>query len=452
MKKLELRDYQKQIISELGHLASSALFMGTGTGKTFTSLQLMKKFKVNNILVVSPHNALKQWKNNIKEHCPEYTVIETKSSWTSARINQELNEIDFENNKTAFVINYEMIFRLASLPRFVNDNWVIILDEMHRIRNYGTQKNPNKIVDYILKLSEKTPFKLGLTATPTQGKFGGYIEYYPQLKYLGYTDLTYEQFYNRYVISSKKSIPGLPFPIEVIDGYRKVDEIESLLKGIARSYIPAYGELEPQMIDVTFEKPKTYNRMIRESSYKDLALSNQMRKRIAKKTLTTGTVTGRTVLGEKKSYVDNTAKLDWLSDFLKDVDSKVVVMYQYNVELEALKKLAEKIGVKYDFINGSVKDKNAVVNKDWKVLFGQYQAMSEALDGLQYVTNKMVLFSLPESSLHYKQVIGRIDRLGQTKVPIYYTLIMEGTIDEAIKESIDNKLEFSEETLNKLEI
>lgn len=450
--KLELRDYQKQIINELSSLSASALFMGTGTGKTYTSLQLMKKFKVDNILVISPHNALKQWKNNIKEHCPEYNVIETKPSWSSARINEELNKIDFEGSKNAFVINYEMVFRLASLPRFVDNKWVIILDEMHRIRNYGTERNPNKIVDYVLKLGEKTNYKIGLTATPTQGNYGGYIEYFPQLKFLGYTDLSFTEYYNKYAVWSMKSIAGLPFPIKTIEGYRKTNEIDELLQLIAKRYTPSYGDLEPQFFDIRFDKVKSYNRLLRSQSYKDLAFSNQMRKRIAKKTITTGTIAGKTVLGENKSYVDNTEKLDWLADFLKDVDSKVVVMYQYNVELNALKELAKKLGIKYDVINGSVKDKNAVVTKDWQVLFGQYQAMSEALDGLQYVTNKMVLFSLPESSLHYKQVLGRIDRLGQTKVPMYYLLVMEGTIDEAIKESIDNKLEFSEETLNRLEI
>jgi SNF2 family DNA or RNA helicase len=57
---------------------------------------------------------------------------------------------------------------------------------------------------------------------------------------------------------------------------------------------------------------------------------------------------------------------------------------------------------------------------------------------------------MPESSLLYKQALGRIDRIGQTRVPMYYYLVMEKTIDEDIYDMIEKKIEFSEEILDKL--
>ena len=59
---------------------------------------------------------------------------------------------------------------------------------------------------------------------------------------------------------------------------------------------------------------------------------------------------------------------------------------------------------------------------------------------------------MPDSSLLYKQSLGRIDRIGQTKVPTYYHLIMEGTIDETIYDMLKNKVEFSEKELNEISI
>ena len=64
----------------------------------------------------------------------------------------------------------------------------------------------------------------------------------------------------------------------------------------------------------------------------------------------------------------------------------------------------------------------------------------------------MVFYSMPDSSLAYRQSLGRIDRIGQTKVPTYYHLIMEKTIDEKIYEMLMSKVEFSEKDLNKLTI
>lgn len=425
--------------------------MGTGTGKTYTSLELIKNFKTDNLLVISPHNAIKQWQNELKTHYPKYNVIELAKSWSSVKINDYLKNYEFKGCN-AFVINYDMVFRLPELLRIVDNSWTIILDEMHRIRNYGTIRKPNKTVSFILKLGELTEYKVGLTATPVQGHFGGYLEYYTQLKFLGYIDMSYQEFYNHYVIYREVAVGGVPFPIKKITGYRDTGTIDELLQLIARRYIPAYEDYEPVHITIKLDRTRTYARTVRENAYKDIVLNSGARKRIAKKTLTTGTIHGHTMLGDFMSYVDNTIKIDWLKDFLEDVDAPVIVMYNYNVELNSLVQMAERLKIPYEVINGSVTDKNAVVDKEWKVLFGQYQAMSEALDGLQFVTNIMVLFAMPESSLLYRQVIGRIDRIGQTKPPTYYSLIMENTIDSVIQENIENKIEFSEKTLNLLEV
>lgn len=425
--------------------------MGTGTGKTYTSLELIKNFKTDNLLVISPHNAIKQWQNELKTYYPKYNVIELPKSWSSVKINDYLKKYEFKGCN-AFVINYDMVFRLPELLRIVDNTWTIILDEMHRIRNYGTIRKPNKTVSFILKLGELTENKVGLTATPVQGHFGGYLEYYTQLKFLGYIDMSYQEFYNHYVIYREVAVGGVPFPIKKITGYRDTGTIDELLQLIARRYVPSYEDYEPVHITIKLDRTRTYARTVRENAYKDIVLNSGARKRIAKKTLTTGTIHGHTMLGDFMSYVDNTIKIDWLKDFLEDVDAPVIVMYNYNVELNTLVQMAERLKIPYEIINGSVSDKNAVVNRDWKVLFGQYQAMSEALDGLQFVTNIMVLFAMPESSLLYRQVIGRIDRIGQTKPPTYYSLIMENTIDSVIQENIENKIEFSEKTLNLLEV
>jgi hypothetical protein len=454
--KIVLRDYQKQIVDELKTLPASALYMKTGTGKTYTSLKLVEYNGTSNLLVVCPHSAITQWKKAIIEFFPHYNILDFKQSWTSEKINDYLSTVGSIENK-AIIINYDMIHRVGRLPNLINPSWTVIADEIHRIKNYGTIKNPVKATRYMLKLAVNTPYKIGLTATPTQGKFGGYIDYYPQITFLGYTDLDFEGYCKRYVVHENKHFGTSPFPIKTITGYKNTSEIDGLLKIIARRYTPNYGDFEPQFNTIYLERPKNYLKLIREKAYiKDdvnILLTNSSRSRIAKKTFTTGTILGHDMMGNTFKCKDNNVKLDWLEDFIIGTDEVVSVFYTYNVELDSLVQLAEKLNKKYVVINGATKDKYDIINNtEYDLVIGQFQAMSEALDGLHHKCHIEVFFSMPESSIIYTQAIGRIDRIGQKEVPMYYFLVMEKTIDEAIMESIDAKIEFSEETLNQLEV
>lgn len=128
------------------------------------------------------------------------------------------------------------------------------------------------------------------------------------------------------------------------------------------------------------------------------------------------------------------------------------MLYNYNVEKDIIINVCEKLKKKYIIINGDIKDKPAELKKEFDVLIGQYEAFGESLDGLQYKCHLMVFYSMPDSSRAYRQSLGRIDRIGQTEMPIYYHLIMERTIDEKIYEMIQNKVEFSEKDLNELTV
>jgi SNF2 family DNA or RNA helicase len=182
-------------------------------------------------------------------------------------------------------------------------------------------------------------------------------------------------------------------------------------------------------------------------------ITNNMRKRIALKTLTSGTIYGQDMYDNHYSYEDNNAKLEWLEDFLTDTNEVVTIFYQYNVELEALKKLMAKLNKRFITINGQTKDAVSEVKRnDYDVIIGQFQAMSESIDGIQHKSHIIVFLTMPESSLTYKQAIGRIDRIGQTKVPMYYYLIMDSTLDDKIYKLIEQKIEFSERLLEQLVI
>jgi SNF2 family DNA or RNA helicase len=443
-----LRDYQNQILKELRHLPAPYFLMGTGTGKTLVSLARYEEEGKGKLLVICPKKIIGQWQETIENEFPGLNILKFKANASSDNINKTIR---YAKDYDIIVLNYEILHKLDALFEVVNKKWTIILDEGHRIRNYGTPRKRIKVTDAVLNLGKLTYKKMILTATPTQSNYGGYIDYYSQLRFLGYMDMTFQEFNDRYVMIKNINYGTSPYPVKTIVGYKNEDELDDLLAVVSRRYVPKYGDFEPQHNKINLEQVPSYKKLLREEAYQNIMITNSMRKRIALKTLTSGTIYGQDMNNNHYSYVDNTSKIDWLEDFLSDTDEVVTIFYQYNVELEALKQLLAKLKKKYIVINGQTKDAVKQVQRtDYDVIIGQFQAMSESIDGIQHKSHIVVFLTMPESSLTYKQAIGRIDRIGQTKVPMYYYLVMKGTIDDKVYKLIEQKLEFSEKILDKL--
>jgi len=446
-----LRSYQQQILDELKDQKSIGLFMGTGSGKTLTSLMRLKQNPTSKVLIICPQSVVSQWGSVMMNHFEGFNIFPYKRNATTATIDKLI--VANHNDHNTFIFNFEKIMKLDSLRKIVNSDWTIIVDESHRIKSYGTPRKPVKVTHSILKLGEKVSHKIILTATPTQGAFGGYIDYYPQLKFIDAINQSYKEYYQRYVVETQINYGNSPYPVKKIIGYQFKSEVDAVLQKYCRRYVPKFHDTDPQHIKVMVEKTPSYSKVLTELAYKDIMITNVSRKRLALKTLATGAVAGIDVFDNRYRFVDNTAKIDWLSDFLKDTDEVVSIFYQFNVELETLEELMQKLGKKYIVINGYTKDKFAEIKKEgYDVVLGQFQAMSESLDGLHLRSHIEVFFAMPESSLVYRQALGRIDRDGQTKLPIYYYLIMENTIEEQIYNMIEKKIEFSDRTLNELVI
>lgn len=454
-----LKDFQQRILDELADYPAIGLFIKTGGGKTITSLERTLRYNpTKNLLVICPQKIVTQWFEKIEE-TTDFNVCRYKMTKLVKEKNAIMNEFNksVETNK-AFVINFEVIQNVDL--DFIDDTYTIILDESHKIKNYFKVDRKGNIKSgyntaKILELGERTAYKIILTATPAEKKLGGYIDYFAQLKFLGYLDMNERLFKNRYCIEAKTMLPGMPFPRTEIIGYRMPlieSEIKSILRATCRYYAPQYGEYEPHHIIVEIDKAKNYAKFVNNRAYEEITCDNVTAFRVAKKTLTGGIITGTDEYKERHNYKDNTNKADWLEEFLGNTDDVVSVIYNYNVERDLIIELCNKIGKKFQIIDGSVKDKPAALKKDFEVLIGQYKAVGESLDGLHLKSHLMVFYSMPDSSEQYTQTCGRIDRIGQTEMPVYYHLIMSGTIDKAVQDMIDEKKEFTEADLDELTV
>lgn len=459
LKGIELRDYQKDILNDLYYLPSIGLFIKTGGGKTITGLQKVYDNGTSNVLVICPQRVVSQWWEVIEKYT-EFEPIKYTMSWSGAKKWKKIEEVLCSDNvikNKVVVINYDIITK-TEIEKYLNDDWTIIVDESHRIKNYPKFDRRGKVksgmnTHKVLQLGELTPFKMILTATPTEKQYGGYIDLYSQLKFLGYMDLSLAAFKNRYCKIVKRNVPGVPVPIEEIVGYNDElieKEIKSILRTTCRSFSPKYGDYEPQLIKVDIDKCINYNYVRDNRVYKEITLDNSSAYKIGRKTITSGTITGTDEYGIKYYYKDNTHKQEWVTDFLKDTDEVVAILYSYNVELDAIKEACKDAGKKYIVINGTIKDKPSELKKDFDVVIGQYEAFGEGLDGLQYKCHLMIFYAMPDSSRQYRQSLGRIDRIGQTRVPTYYHLVMRGTIDEPICDMCFSKKKYQDRDLDEL--
>ena len=456
LKNVKLRDYQKKILDDLKYVPAIGLFMGTGTGKTLTSLARFEQNPTKNLLVICPQKVISQWWEVLDNHTdlkPLKYKLNISAKNKNKLFEQSLKCKDVSPN--CIVVNFDILDKITCLDKYINNDWTIIIDESHKIKNMGSCKNPVKTTKRCLELGEHTLYKIILTATPTEKENGGYIDLYSQLRFLGYIDYSESYFKSNFCIIDKIQIPGMPFPINKIVGYKLKNinnELKPILNATCRYYAPKYGDYEPQKIKVEIPRAKSYSKLLRERTYNEIIFDNVSAMRIGKKSLIGGIITGTNEFGDRFNYNDNNEKADWLEEFLSNTDEVVSVLYCYNVEKEKIITVCEKLKKKYIVINGEVVDKPAELKKDFDVVIGQYQAFSESLDGLQYKCHLMVFYSMPDSSLMYKQSLGRIDRIGQEKVPTYYHLIMNSTIDESIYMMLKNKIEFSEKELNALSV
>lgn len=451
--KITPKPYQQAILDELEYLPSVALFMGTGSGKTYTSLFKAMDNVTKNLLVVCPARVVEQWKESIRELFPKIEVIAFPKASTANDKNAIIAKFTTHCNGIAIVVSLEVVAKLTSLLTLVDPSWTVIIDESHKIKELGTRRSPVKVTEFVLKLGPKTPYKAILTATPTQKEFGGYVDYFTQLTFLGHLKMPYRAFEERYCIVKQLQIPGQPYPIKKIIGYKNIHELDNLLSTVSRRYVPKFTDGEPENIVEYFDKPKSYIKLNKERWYKDLNLESLTAMRIAKKTLTSGVISGYDKFGQALKYDDNSIKRDWVKGFLEDTDEVIVIFYKYNVELHQLEQVCKDLKKSFITLNGANDHKIEDIKRDdYQVVLAQYNAAGESIDGLQHKSHIVIYYAMPESSLEYKQSLGRIDRIGQEKLPMYYHLVMKGTIDEDIYKMTLNKVEFTEEVLNKLNI
>lgn len=412
----QLFEYQQKIVNDMNRDAAP-LFMGMGTGKTVTSLALFRKSKCKKILVICLVSKMQDWKDDLMSECGiDATILNMGSK----------KNMDSLCTNDAFIINFESAWRCYTLLDWVDNDTYILIDESHKIKSHNS-----KIGKFCDKLRKLTTHKAILTGTP-QSK--GYIDYYSQLKFVDLLDITYKQFCDRYCVYEQMRFNGYPF--NKLVGYKNTEELNELIKTNCVFYDRKVDdELVPSDIDVKLKKPTAYKSYKSKRVYKDAAADSSSRLFVDLRTLCSGHI---------QQYEVNDEKIQWLQDLLDDLNQRVVIFYNFNCERDDIVNLLNKLEIPFSEYNGRSKDLTNFKENENGVAVCQYLSASTGLNDLvaAYIC---VMYSPTLNYSDWAQARKRIDRIGQTKKPLYYNLYCENTVEEKVLKTIKSGKDFDNE-------
>ena len=413
---MKLFDYQEKALALTSDKDNSAFYYDMGLGKTFIGSERLRLYGERVNIIVCQKSKIKDWCEHFKEHYTDYAVFDL----TDKKDMQTF--MIYPIYKCIGIINYELAYRREELKRLTN--FTMMLDESSMIKNETAKRTK-----FILSL--KPSHTILLSGTPTDGK---YEFLYSQLRLLGWK-ITKTAYYNRYIKTELRSYGGPMF--RVVTGYKNVSELKAKLK--------EYGAVFAKAEEVIKLPEKKF---IKEYSTVSSDYKKFMKDRVIKiddKELTGDSTLSKRLYARMLCSAYSKDKISRLIDLVNSTSDRVIIFYNFNTELEALRKVLFDRPI--SIVNGQVKDLKAYENNDNSVTLIQYQAGAMGLN-LQKA-NRIIYFSLPERSELFEQSKARICRIGQEKQCYYHIMMCHKSVEEKIYECLLMRKDYTDELFRK---
>ena len=139
----------------------------------------------------------------------------------------------------------------------------------------------------------------------------------------------------------------------------------------------------------------------------------------------------------------NKKKLEAFRDLVESTNDRLIVFYNFNEELNRLKKIAFELKRPISEVNGHTKDLSSYEFEDDSITFVQYQAGSMGLN-LQKA-NKIIYFTPTMKCEDWMQSQKRVHRIGQERPCFYYQLICENSIEEQIYDALKRGVDYTDD-------
>lgn len=407
------------------------------TGKTVTSLsvaeQLYNNHMIKGVVVICPVSKVDDWKRDLEYEVPD---IEMKfvSSFQSAWREKNKAKIEYINKMV---------------------DTLLIVDEGHKMKTYSSKQSK-----FIQDLVEKyNPYVLVLSATPQNKQ---YIDLYPQYKVLGSKvfNIKAKDFKQKYCIEAQNwnlvRAGKARFPFNEIVGYRETEKMDEEVKKY--TYYKKY--------ESEYDRPIEISQSFKMTSDMKYFKEKKVWPRMDEKALETSLITGdlnmdmdfiianrptlhHIYMRESCSgfiydkFLKDNPKLQWLQDFLEGNEGRIVVFTNFINETTIISELCKKMKRSCCIYDGANKDLTNWNEKEDCVAIVNVVAGGAGIN--EFIkTNIAIYFSPPENHIDFEQSKGRIDRIGQTKQPVYYYLQIMNSVEGAIYRALKNGKDFDD--------
>lgn len=413
--------------------------MGTGTGKTACSLAIYTESPCTKLLVISPAGIkCEEWVEDILKWTETPAQLIPQKRYTPSK------QID-RLTTNQLVASYDEISNRPWLLDWVDSDTFIILDESHNIKSSSleTKDNFNSRTEFIVeKLGPLTEFKLVMSATP-QSK--GYIDIYPQLKFLGEIKMTPAEFKEVYCVMGLKR--GLKYPVLEIKGYNKylTSDLDKKInhKAVWLKENPNL-KLNSEEHKVIYTANEVYKKF-KKDNIVNINGNEYFSENMSSKYLNLQTIAMGYAHNETTFDIFDKRRTDWLKDFLlATVDRRVAIFVNRVIEEQIVKHLIQHVGRPLASQTGSSKSyENGT--KDNVVWVVNYKSGAEGWDELrrtETLVSTAVFFSPPPSLINFQQAKGRLISPFQEYHPSYYYLACSGTHEVKAYNNFQKGLDF----------
>lgn len=413
---MKLFDYQKEILEKTKEKNRVGYFLDMGLGKTFIGSEKAISF-CKPTLIVCQKSKINDWINHFEDLYDFRPRDLTKPKELETFMKEFLQ---------VGVINYELVWRRPELLKL--KDFTLMLDESSLIQNPKAKQTK-----FILSLDPTNVILL--SGTPTSGK---YENLWTQSYLLGWK-LTEKVFLSQFV-NFASIYNRLGVRIRTVDRknpYKNQDRLKRKLRENGAVFLKTEEVLDlPDQIDTTIQVDKTS--MLKKFE-KDKIVEITKDQFLVGDTTLNKILRARQLCGEYSQ-----PKLQALEDLFNSTNDRLIVFYNFNSELEQIKKL---VGSKpISEINGQTKDLSNYENENDSITLVQYQAGSMGLN-LQKA-NKIVYFTPPLRSELFEQSKKRIHRIGQHQPCFYYYLTTKNSIEEKIYSALARRKDFTDELFN----
>jgi SNF2 family DNA or RNA helicase len=459
---LEPWEHQKKAIEVSLGMKDLALFWEMGTGKTGTAINILRhKYQeyggLRSTLILGPKIVLQNWKREFAIHSPIQMskIIVLDGSGKKNVKDFKSACMNLSGKQKIVVVNYEA---LMNNELFEALKWwspeFLICDESHRLKSIKSKRSKR-----VFELSQSARHKYLLTGTPI---LQSAQDVFQQFKIMDGGETFGSNFYtfrNRWFEDKNAGMPSHKhFP-----NYQpRPGTYENFAKLLSKKSLRAVKEecldLPPLIkqrveIELSTQQRKMYKEMKNEfiTFIKDQR-EDKERAVVAELAITKGLRLQQIVSGFVKTdegkiiNVEKNPRLDALSTLLEELTPghKVIVWACFKQDYIEIKKVCDKLKIKYAEVHGGIKNKDKqceAFRKDEDVRVIICNQASAGI-GINLVESSYAIYYSRTFSLEQDVQSEARNYRGGSEIHRNVTridLVSPGTIDELVLKALDSK-------------